>query len=90
MRSTPIAVCSAVLGALALLLASAPTASAAPSQALAPARAARPCDRHGPEMAAGTQAVTVRSQEAVNGNWHCITGEATSASGRVSGASLHR
>jgi hypothetical protein len=91
MRSTPIAVSIAVLGAPALPLASAPTASAAPSQAPALARATWPCDRHGPGMAAGAQAVAICSQAAIaKGNWHTTTEETTGVSGRVSGASLHR
>lgn len=104
MRSSRIAVCAAVLGALALALAGATSASAAPAQA----PASRACDRPGP-WAVHTQAVTIRSQASTkstavgvlyrshtftvhktSGNWHYITDKSTGVKGWVSGSYVYR
>ncbi|MGY5132366.1 SH3 domain-containing protein [Streptomyces nigrescens] len=61
MRSTRIAVSAAMLGVLALPIASAAVATAAPATAASSAQVARPCDRPGPWVI-GTKAVTIRSK----------------------------
>ncbi|MGP9017616.1 SH3 domain-containing protein [Streptomyces sp. BR1] len=104
MRSSRIAVCAAVVGALALPLVGAATASAAPAQMLA----SRACDRPGP-WAVHTQAVTIRSRASAqstavgvlyrshrftvhktSGNWHYITDTSTGVKGWVSGSYVYR
>ncbi|PKV84288.1 SH3 domain-containing protein [Streptomyces sp. TLI_146] len=104
MRSSRIAVCAAVIGALALPLASATSANAAPAQA----PATRGCDRPGP-WAVHTQAVTIRSKASAHstavgvlyrshrftvhktsGNWHYITDTSTGVKGWVSGSYVYR
>ncbi|MFF6772765.1 SH3 domain-containing protein [Streptomyces sp. NPDC012637] len=65
MRSTRIAISAAMLGALALPIASATAATAAPSAVPSSAQTALPtirdCDRPGPWVI-GTRAVTIRSK----------------------------
>ncbi|WP_432141080.1 SH3 domain-containing protein [Streptomyces sp. bgisy084] len=61
MRSTRIAVSAAMLGVLALPIASAAVAMAAPASAASSAQIARPCDRSGP-WAIGTKAVVTHSK----------------------------
>ncbi|MDX2821048.1 SH3 domain-containing protein [Streptomyces ipomoeae] len=61
MRSTRIAISAAILGALALPIASATTATAAPTATPGSAPSTRPCDQPGPWVT-GTKAVNIRSQ----------------------------
>ncbi|MFJ9033649.1 SH3 domain-containing protein [Streptomyces sp. NPDC102274] len=61
MRSSRIAVCAAVIGALSVPLFSASSASAASTPAAVPAAVAQPCERPGPWVI-GTQAVTIHSK----------------------------
>lgn len=62
MRSSRIAVCAALLGALALPVISAPAASAAPAQA--PATTVWPCEQQSSKWVIGAKAVTIRSKAA--------------------------
>lgn len=61
MRSTRIAISAAMLGALALPVASATAATAAPTSAPSSVPATGPCDQPGPWVI-GTKAVTIRSK----------------------------
>ncbi|MFI1183604.1 SH3 domain-containing protein [Streptomyces sp. NPDC020799] len=106
MRSSRVAACAAVLGALSLPLASATVASAAP--AAAPTASAVDCHRPGPWVV-GTRAVTIRSKATTqstavgvlyqghqftvhksSGNWHYITDRATGITGWVTGTYVYR
>ncbi|MFH9084211.1 SH3 domain-containing protein [Streptomyces sp. NPDC017673] len=103
MRATRIAVSAALLGALALPIASSTTASAAPGNALT-----QSCTDPGPWII-GTKAVTIRSKASVkstavgilyrghkftvhktSGKWRYITDRTTGVKGWVSAAYVYR
>ncbi|MFZ4189390.1 SH3 domain-containing protein [Streptomyces pseudogriseolus] len=104
MRATRIAVSAAILGALALPIASATTATAAPSSALT----SQSCNDPGPWVI-GTKAVTIRSKASAkstavgilyrghkftvhktSGNWRYITDRTTGVNGWVSATYVYR
>ncbi|MEU7053527.1 SH3 domain-containing protein [Streptomyces eurythermus] len=98
MRANRIAVSAALLGALALPIASATTATAAPVNALT-----QSCTDPGPWIV-GTKAVTIRSKASVkstavgilyrghktSGKWRYITDRTTGVKGWVSAAYVYR
>ncbi|WP_208885135.1 SH3 domain-containing protein [Streptomyces sp. PBH53] len=104
MRATRIAVSAALLGALALPIATATTATAAPGSALV----AQSCNDPGPWVV-GTKAVTIRSKASAkstavgvlyrghkftvhktSGKWRYITDRTTGVKGWVSAAYVYR